>query len=91
MAGRVPNHHQKIKMNFLNFWNIRSGKGFRRTSAGPPEGHIGAIGKLGPRLHHVHFSDSGVVSSELHYAPGTGCLDLDGIVAALKRIGFAGP
>ena len=30
------------------------------------------------------------VSSELHYAPGTGCLDLSGIVAALKEIGFRG-
>ena len=26
----------------------------------------------------------------MHYAPGTGCLDLPGIVAALKEIGFRG-
>jgi len=38
----------------------------------------------------VHFSDSDKVSSELHFAPGTGCLDLDGIVNALKQVGFHG-
>jgi sugar phosphate isomerase/epimerase len=57
---------------------------------GLPRGYIGAIGRLGRRIHHVHFSDSDQVSSELHYAPGTGCLDLSGIVAALKEIGFRG-
>ena len=57
---------------------------------GLPQGYIDAIGRLGRRIHHVHFSDSDQVSSELHYAPGTGCLDLAGIVAALKEVGFRG-
>jgi sugar phosphate isomerase/epimerase len=57
---------------------------------GLPDHYIDAIRRLGRRIHHVHFSDSDKVSSELHYAPGTGCLDLSGIVAALKEIGFDG-
>jgi sugar phosphate isomerase/epimerase len=57
---------------------------------GLPNGYIDAIRRLGPRIHHVHFSDSDQVSSELHYAPGAGCLDLPGIVAALKDINFRG-
>ena len=57
---------------------------------GLPEGYIQAIRKLGARIKHVHFSDSDKVSSELHFAIGKGCLDLDGIVAALKQIRFHG-
>jgi sugar phosphate isomerase/epimerase len=57
---------------------------------GLPNDYIGAIRRLGRRIHHVHFSDSDKVSSELHYAPGTGCLDLTGIVAELKETGFKG-
>jgi len=60
------------------------------TWVGLPNGYIDAIGRLGRRIHHVHFSDSDQVSSEVHYAPGTGCLDLPGIVAALKESGFRG-
>ena len=57
---------------------------------GLPHGYIDAIHQLGHRITHVHFSDSDKVSSELHFAPGTGCLDLDGIVNALKQVGFHG-
>ncbi len=45
---------------------------------GLPKGYVDAIRRLGHRIHHVHFSDSDRVSSEVHYAPGTGCLDLLG-------------
>jgi sugar phosphate isomerase/epimerase len=57
---------------------------------GLPEGYVEAIDRLGPRIGHVHFSDSDKQSSELHFAPGTGCLDLEAIVAALERISFHG-
>jgi sugar phosphate isomerase/epimerase len=57
---------------------------------GLPEGYLGAIGKLGSRIKCVHFSDSDMVSSELHFPPGKGCLDLAGIVGELKRIDFRG-
>jgi sugar phosphate isomerase/epimerase len=59
-------------------------------AVGLPSGYVDAIRRLGRRIHHVHFSDSDRASSELHYAPGTGCLDLPGIVAALKETGFRG-
>lgn len=58
---------------------------------GLPNSYIDAIYRLGHRIKHVHFSDSDKVSSELHFAPGSGTLDLDGIVAALKAIQFQGP
>jgi sugar phosphate isomerase/epimerase len=57
---------------------------------GFPAGYIEAISKLGYRIKHVHFSDSDQNSSELHFAIGKGCLDLDGIIAALKKIEFSG-
>ncbi|MCC7361415.1 MAG: sugar phosphate isomerase/epimerase [Anaerolineales bacterium] len=57
---------------------------------GLPHSYVPAISALGPRLHHVHFCDSDQVSAELHFPPGRGRLDLDGIVAALRGIGFRG-
>ena len=59
-------------------------------AVGLPDGYIDAIGTLGHRIKHVHFSDSDKRSSELHFPPGRGCLDMDGIVAALKKIRFSG-
>ena len=57
---------------------------------GLPKGYIEAIHTLGHRIRHIHFSDSDTQSSELHFAPGTGCLDLPGIVRALQEIRFQG-
>lgn len=57
---------------------------------GLPNGYIDAIHRLGHRIKQVHFSDSDQASSELHFAPGSGTLDLDGIVTALKAIQFQG-
>lgn len=59
-------------------------------AVGLPEGYLQAIDRLGGRIGHVHFSDSDAKSSELHFAPGTGRLDLDGIIEALRRVGFSG-
>ena len=60
-------------------------------AVGLPNGYIDAIPKLGHRINNVHFADSDKHSSELHFAPGTGCLNLEGIVAALKAIHYQGP
>ena len=60
-------------------------------AVGLPDGYIDAIPKLGHRINNVHFADSDKHSSELHFAPGTGCLDLDRIVAELKAIRYQGP
>jgi len=57
---------------------------------GLPDDYIAAIRQLGRRIKHVHFSDSDKHSPELHFAPGAGCLDLGGIVRALKDIHFGG-
>lgn len=57
---------------------------------GLPADYIKAIARLGPRIKAIHFSDSDQRSSELHFAVGRGCLDLDGIVRGLKQIRFKG-
>lgn len=57
---------------------------------GLPDGYIQAIRRLGGRIKHLHFSDSDKRSSEVHFPLGKGCLDLDGIVEALKEVGFSG-
>lgn len=58
---------------------------------GLPDSYIDAIYRLDHRIKHLHFSDSDKQSSELHFAPGTGVLDLDGMITALKAIHFQGP
>lgn len=59
-------------------------------AVGLPDGYIDAIRTLDHRIKHVHFADSDKRSSELHFPPGRGCLDMDGIVKALKDIKFSG-
>jgi sugar phosphate isomerase/epimerase len=57
---------------------------------GKPKGYIEAIKVLGKRIKHIHFSDSDQRTSELHYPPGKGKLDLDGIVTAFVETGYSG-
>lgn len=57
---------------------------------GRPKDYVQAIRALGPRIRLIHFSDSDLISSELHYAPGTGCMDLEAILSAFKGIRFDG-
>lgn len=57
---------------------------------GKPDGYIEAIRVLGNRIKYIHFSDSDLRTSELHYPPGTGRLDMDGIVRAFAEIGYDG-
>lgn len=59
-------------------------------AVGLPDGYVDAIRALDHRIKHVHFSDSDKRSSELHFPPGRGCLDMDAIVQALKDIKFSG-
>jgi len=59
-------------------------------AVGLPDGYIDAILTLGSRIKHLHFCDGDKCSSEVHFPPGKGCLDLQGIVDALKRVRFNG-
>ena len=45
---------------------------------------------MGARIEHLHYSDTDGVTSELHYPPGKGLLDLAAMNQALVDIGFAG-
>ncbi len=57
---------------------------------GMPSRYVEAVTTLGDHIKLVHFSDSDQTSSELHFPPGRGCLDMDAIVAALREIGYTG-
>ena len=59
-------------------------------AVGIPDGYVDAIGRLGQRIKMVHFSDGDQRSSELHFPPGRGCLDLKAILQALRSIAFSG-
>jgi sugar phosphate isomerase/epimerase len=57
---------------------------------GQPEGYLEAVGVLGGRIRHVHFSDGDRQTYALHLPLGDGVLDLAGITAALRRHDFRG-
>ncbi|MDA4113934.1 MAG: sugar phosphate isomerase/epimerase [Thaumarchaeota archaeon] len=57
---------------------------------GNPKGYIDAIHTLGKRIKYIHFSDSDMRTSELHYPLGKGKLDIDGIVDAFVKTGYSG-
>ena len=63
---------------------------FCHYGVGQPETYVGAITDLGSRIEHLHYSDTDLVTSELHYPPGRGLLDLAAMNQALVDIGFAG-
>lgn len=59
-------------------------------AVGHPDSYIDIILKLGSRIKHLHFCDSDKKTPEIHYPPGKGCMDLDGVVKALEQINFSG-
>jgi sugar phosphate isomerase/epimerase len=63
---------------------------FCHFGVGKPNGYVQAISTLGDRIQHLHYSDSDQHTSELHFAPGKGLLDLDAMDKALCQIGFKG-
>lgn len=52
--------------------------------------YMNAIRALGHRIRHLHFSDSDQESSELHFPPGAGRLDIHGILQAFHEIHYDG-
>ena len=63
---------------------------FCHYGVGQPGTYVNAIYELGPRIEHLHYSDTDGVTSELHYPPGKGVLDLAAMNKALVDISFAG-
>ncbi|MBM3845432.1 MAG: sugar phosphate isomerase/epimerase [Verrucomicrobia bacterium] len=57
---------------------------------GQPKTYLEAITTLGRRIQHIHYSDGDRRTYALHLPLGDGELDLPGVVAALKSIGFRG-
>jgi sugar phosphate isomerase/epimerase len=57
---------------------------------GQPGAYVDAIGQLGRRIQHVHYSDGDTTTYALHLPVGDGCLDLAAVNSALIQIGFAG-
>ncbi len=63
---------------------------FCHYGVGRPNDYISAVHNLGHRIKHLHFSDSDQQSSELHFPPGQGRMDIRGVLHALKEIGYKG-
>ena len=59
-------------------------------SVGQPKTYVESIAILGDRIRHLHFSDGDAKTYSLHLPVGEGSLDLDGMIGALKDIGFQG-
>jgi sugar phosphate isomerase/epimerase len=78
LCDSLPPQHFGVTYDFCHY-------GVGRSSD-----YIGAVHRLGRRIRHIHFSDSDLRSSELHFAPGAGCMDLDELLSALVDTGFDG-
>jgi sugar phosphate isomerase/epimerase len=78
LCDRLDPAHFGILFDFCHF------------GVGKPTGYVDAIRVLGTRIQHLHYSDSDCRSSELHFPPGKGKLDLAAMNRALRDVGFAG-
>jgi sugar phosphate isomerase/epimerase len=63
---------------------------FCHYGVGRPGDYIDAVRALRHRIRHIHFSDTDQKTSELHFPPGSGRLNLYGILDAFKEIGYNG-
>jgi sugar phosphate isomerase/epimerase len=57
---------------------------------GRPDSYVEAIGRLGHRIRHIHFSDGDQQTYALHLPLGDGVLDLEAVIQAFQTIGFNG-
>ena len=55
-----------------------------------PESYVECIHQLGHRIKHLHFCDSDLKSSEVHFPIGEGQMDIPAVIAALKAVQFSG-
>ena len=63
---------------------------FCHYGVGRPQDYVKAVHALGPRIRHIHFSDSDQKSSELHFPPGQGRMDIQALLKAFKEIHYDG-
>jgi sugar phosphate isomerase/epimerase len=63
---------------------------FCHYGVGRPRDYVGAVESLGHRIRHIHYADSDMESSELHFAAGEGSMDLNGLLNAFKAIEYSG-
>jgi sugar phosphate isomerase/epimerase len=63
---------------------------FCHYGVGRPRDYIEAVGALAHRIRHIHFSDSDMESSELHFAAGEGRMDLKALLQAFRAIEYSG-
>ena len=63
---------------------------FCHYGVGRPKDYITAIHALGHRIQHIHFSDTDQRISELHFPPGSGRLNLWGMLEAFRHVGYQG-
>jgi sugar phosphate isomerase/epimerase len=63
---------------------------FCHYGVGRPTDYIEAVRALRHRIRHIHFSDTDQKTSELHFPPGSGNLDIPGILDAFKDISYDG-
>jgi len=63
---------------------------FCHYGVGRKNDYVAAIHKLEHRIRHIHFSDSDQQTSELHFPPGAGRMDIDSMLRAFREIGYRG-
>jgi sugar phosphate isomerase/epimerase len=63
---------------------------FCHYGVGRPADYVEVVGTLAHRIRHIHFSDSDMESSELHFAAGEGRMDIKALLQAFKAIGYSG-
>jgi sugar phosphate isomerase/epimerase len=63
---------------------------FCHYGVGRTADYVDAIGALGHRIRHLHFSDSDLQTSELHFPVGEGRMNVPAILRKFKEIGYNG-
>jgi sugar phosphate isomerase/epimerase len=63
---------------------------FCHYGVGRKHDYIDAVRHLGNRIRHIHLSDSDLLSSELHFAPGDGLMDIPALIRAFCEIRYNG-
>jgi sugar phosphate isomerase/epimerase len=63
---------------------------FCHYGVGRPNDYLEAIPALGHRIQNIHFSDTDQKTSELHFPPGAGRLQIQAMLEAFRGIHYDG-